>query len=127
MNTIPRDSVNNTELERLLIALSCRRQVDAAELLGVRENSLSDCKRRGGRVTGNLLEQALQAGIRREWIKEGEPPMRRAIDSKKECPAGKYCLESCPALEAVQQAVALIACCPHICAGCAHKMESHTE
>ena len=115
---------NATELERLLFALSARTQVEAAEILEIRQSALSDCERRGGIVTGKLLEQAVRAGVSRDWIKEGKTPkMQEILPPTSKCSLGRYCLEVCPAMEAVQQALRLINRCPHICRGCEHKEE----
>ena len=115
---------NATELERLLFALSARTQVEAAEILEIRQSALSDCKRRGSIVTGKLLEQAVKAGVSRDWIKEGKTPMmQEMLPTTSKCSIGRYCLEVCPAMEAVQQALRLINRCPHICRGCEHKEE----
>ena len=112
---------HTTELDRLLMALSAKTQMEAAKLLGVRQSQISDCKRQGSTVTGNLLEQAIKVGIRREWVKDGELPMQRETSARR-CIAGRYCLEVCPALEALQQAARLITSCPHICKACEHGM-----
>lgn len=107
-----------TELDRLLAALDCQTQMRAAALLNVRQSKLSDCKRRGGIVSGDLLDNALTLGIRREWIKQGEKPMKEEYSFGKKCELGRYCLEVCPALEAAQKLVSLIAACSHICGAC---------
>lgn len=113
MDTKKQDAL--TELERLYAALSVRTQVEAANILGVRQSAFSG----GKRVAGAVLESALRLGVSREWIQEGKLPMRIVkAPSLKKCEAGQYCLETCPALEAVQQAVRLIAHCPHICGAC---------
>lgn len=112
-----------TELERLLIALSAKTHAQAASLLEVSQSCLSDCKRRGSVVTGKLLEQAIKIDISISWIKDGQLPMRlgEAAPKKQKCAVESYCLEVCPALEAVKTAVSLIAVCPHICKACNHK------
>lgn len=110
-----------TELDRLLVALDCQTQMRAAALLNIRQSKLSDCKRRGGIVSGDLLENALTLGIRQEWIKQGEKPMKEEYSFGKKCELGRYCLESCPALEAAQKVVSLIVACSHICEACKYR------
>ena len=110
-----------TELDRLFTALAARTQIEAAGLLGVRQSALSDCKRRGGIVTGSVLEKAAAIGISLEWIKHGTLPTRMyEADFEKHCRVGRYCLKRCPALDALQQALRLVAYCPHICGACDH-------
>ena len=111
---------NSSALGRLYAALGARTQIEAAEQLGVRQSALSDCKRRGNIVTGNVLEKAVMLSISVEWIQEGKLPMWNAALSTTKCNAGRYCLEACPALEYLQQAVRLISRCPYICKACEH-------
>lgn len=115
---------SDTELDRLLTALSVQTHVEAAGILGIRRSVFSDSKRRGGIVAGTLLERALEFGIRHEWLKEGRLPMRREKSFVKKCPAGRYCTKVCPALEAVRRAAEFIAVCPHICGACEHNRAS---
>lgn len=110
-----------TELDRLFMALAARTQIEAADMLGVRQSVLSDSKRRGGVVTGDLLKTALTFGVSLEWITQVKPPMR--IDEaglEKKCRTGRYCLERCPALDALQQALRLASHCQYICGACEH-------
>lgn len=45
------------------------------------------------------------------------------------CEVGRYCLESCPALEAAQRVINLISVCGYICGACKYKhhIASKTE
>lgn len=43
------------------------------------------------------------------------------------CEVGRYCLESCPALEAAQRVINLISACGYICEACKYKHDMTFE
>ena len=65
------------EYERIISALGLRTQVELAELLDVRQSSISDALKRNdpdGVPAGWKLRLLEAAGLRPEWIRTGEGP-----------------------------------------------------
>lgn len=61
-------------MQRIYEATETRTQVGLAEMLGIRQSSISDAKRRGSIPHMWLLKIALDKGIHPEWIMTGKGP-----------------------------------------------------
>ena len=70
------NSPHNTlsPLERVFLAAECRTQVELAELLGIRQSSISDAKKRQAIPAEWLVKLLRLKGISPEWILTGLGP-----------------------------------------------------
>jgi|GEM_PF-3643103 len=105
-----------TEYERLLKAFGEKTQREASSILGVMQRQLSDCKRRGGKLSPLLLQCAQQAGISRDWLIYGRLPMLSQGEAS--CRNKRYCKEQCPAADLAAQLLDIVQHCRYLCRGC---------
>ena len=105
-----------TQYERLLEALGARTQREAAELLRLTQSQLSDCKRKGGVLSPQVLQAALIGqDIAPGWILEGILPMRLSERRKeKQGDAACYRQGQCPATDLLEYVLRMVAHCPHL-------------
>jgi hypothetical protein len=105
-----------TQYERLLEALGVRTQREAAGLLRLPQSKLSDCKRKGGVLSPQVLQAAMtDHDIAPGWILEGVLPMRLPASRKeKREDSACYRQRQCPAAELLEYVLRMIEHCPHL-------------
>lgn len=69
-----------TPMDRIFKAAGCRTQTELAELLGIRQSSISDAKRRGSVPAEWLLTLLRIRGINPEWVLSGSGPRELLAD-----------------------------------------------
>ncbi|WP_302737618.1 helix-turn-helix domain-containing protein [uncultured Desulfovibrio sp.] len=74
----------NSPLSRVFEAAECKSQTELAELLGIKQSSVSDAKRRGAVPPEWLLTLFHKKGINPEWIKTGSGSKRLGQDGASE-------------------------------------------
>lgn len=62
------------QLARIFSVAGCRTQVELAEVLGIRQSSIADAKRRGRIPPGWLLTLLRLRGVHPDWIIRGARP-----------------------------------------------------
>ena len=64
----------NTPLSRVFEAAGCRTQIELANLLGIRQSSISDAKKRNSIPAEWLVTLLRLRGVNPEWILSGDGP-----------------------------------------------------
>ncbi len=73
-------------LTRVFEAADCRTQMELADVLGIRQSSISDAKRRGVIPPEWLIKLLRTRGINPEWILTGKAPrLLQPIDHSVQC------------------------------------------
>lgn len=74
----------NLALSRVFEAAECSNQTELANLLGIKQSSVSDAKRRGAVPPEWLLTLFHKKGVNPDWIKTGNGPKHfgQAADGK---------------------------------------------
>ena len=62
------------QLARVFNIAGCRTQVELAEVLGIRQSSIADAKRRGRIPPGWLITLLRSRGVHPDWITRGARP-----------------------------------------------------
>ena len=68
------DNTIDIQLARVFTIAGCRTQVELAEVLGIRQSSIADAKRRGRVPPGWLLTLLRLHGVNPDWITKGARP-----------------------------------------------------
>ncbi|MCL1939698.1 MAG: helix-turn-helix domain containing protein [Desulfovibrionaceae bacterium] len=73
----------NSPLSRVFEAAECRTQIELASLLGIRQSSISDAKKRNSIPAEWLVTLLRLRGVNPEWILSGSGPrfLNRTTDS----------------------------------------------
>lgn len=61
--------------ERIKAVTGAKTQLDVGEILGIRQSSISDAKRRGAIPAGWQVIMLKRYGVNPEWLDTGEGPM----------------------------------------------------
>ena len=109
--------------ERIKLATNCRTQVELAELLNIRQSSISDAKRRDS-VPGDWYMKLFEHfGLNPDWLKYGVGPLYLRTDKG-------YCPQEAP--QALAKTVACYGddftgffCCPF--ADCCHSISVQSQ
>ena len=87
--------------ERIKLATNCRTQVELAELLNIRQSSISDAKRRDS-VPGDWYMKLFERfGLNPDWLKYGVGPLYLRTDKG-------YCPQEAPQALAETDAITIV-------------------
>lgn len=111
----PYDSPPDPEarLRRVFEATGCRTQLELAKVLGVKQSSISDAKKRGSIPAEWLLKLLLRRGVHPAWVLTGQGPRRCLCLSHAQARAGpssQQCQDSGHTVMPVQQPDTLRQC-----------------
>ena len=67
---------NKSALDRVFEAAGCHKQIDLADLLGIKQSSISDAKKRNAIPAEWLVKLLRLKGINPEWILTGLGPQK---------------------------------------------------
>lgn len=73
LHEAPEDDIQ-VQLARVFNIAGCRTQVELAEVLGIRQSSIADAKRRGRIPPGWLITLLRLRGVHPDWITRGARP-----------------------------------------------------